>query len=93
MLETSVHTREWFEILVRTCDLMMRNLEEMLREPFDTVDVLVIYICKRGTRRSEELRMVATWGATSYGWRCGYVEAALWKALRLPSASQSPSLQ
>ena len=67
MMETSVDTPEWCEILIRTCDLMMRNLEEMLREPFDTVDVLVIYICKHGARRSEELRMAATGALQAMG--------------------------
>ena len=67
MMETSVHTQEWCEILVRTCDLMMRNLEEMLREPFDKVDVLVIYICKHATRRTEELRMAATGALQAMG--------------------------
>ena len=67
MMETSVDTPEWCEILIRTCDLTMRNLEEMLREPFDTVDVLVIYICKHGTHRSEELRMAATGALQAMG--------------------------
>ena len=67
MMETSDDIPEWCEILIRTCDLMMRNLEEMLREPFDTVDVFVIYICKHGARRSEELRMAAAGALQAMG--------------------------
>ena len=93
MMETSVDTPEWCEILIRTCDLMMRNLEEMLREPFDKVDVLVIYICKHATRRTEGLRMAATGALQAMGGNVAMSKQLLWKALRLPSASQSPSLQ
>ena len=60
MMETNVHTEEWREILVRTHDFMMRNSEEMLRDPFYKVDALLIYICGQGTHRSEELRMAVT---------------------------------
>ena len=67
MMETSVHTPEWCELLVRTCDLMMRNFEDMLRESFNKVDVLVIYICNHAARRTEELRMAATGALQAMG--------------------------